>query len=538
MSKGNKGNKISAVLATILLSVSVLGACGSNDNSGSASPAASNKPDTTSSSDNKKVEKVYLYANYGQFSTNTTMSSPEALEEIKKVIIEKTGIEPVAIIPPKGSENDKLNLLLAGNEPLDIFAGDMTTHQAKGAVMPLNDLLDKYGPNVRKLWPEEWDASYVAMSTKDGKIWGIPDVPAINANTVAVREDWLKKLNLPVPKTFEDLENVLKAFKEKDPAGNGQTIPLLTDYNTSSATLNGMNMSMAAGFMDNGYGNFIDKDGKVKPAVFDPGYKDFITLMADWYKKGYIYKEAFQINARSMEQDLVKQNRVGVAALWYTGVLNGNGYMALRQIAPEANYIVVDLKGPKGDSVTSGGNALTGTMISKNSKNPEAAMKYINWVYSDLNNYMLVFFGIKDKHWKWVDESKHTFEGIGDKVYYGDYLAAATFAYTVQFTSFSKDFPDKGGYSPDSEYINKYITNFSRVKKPGTFEYDYKFDQKEITAQIPTLNDFNRMMEQEVVKFVVGARPIAEYDKFLEELNKVGLDTWVKAYTSEYNKVK
>jgi hypothetical protein len=151
---------------------------------------------------------------------------------------------------------------------------------------------------------------------------------------------------------------------------------------------------------------------------------------------------------------------------------------------------------------------------------------------------MLVNFGIKDKHWKWVDESKHTFESIGDKVYYGDYLAASTFAYTVQFSLFSKDFPDKGGYTPDFEYINKYITNFSRVKKPGTFDYDYKFDQKEIAAQIPTLNDFNRMMEQEVVKFVVGARPIAEYDKFLEELNKVGLDAWVKAYTSEYNKVK
>ena len=54
---------------------------------------------------------------------------------------------------------------------------------------------------------------------------------------------------------MDELENVLKTFKEKDPAGNGQTIPLMTN-----GDLNG---ALAAGFMDVGYGNWVDADGKV-----------------------------------------------------------------------------------------------------------------------------------------------------------------------------------------------------------------------------------------------------------------------------------
>ena len=72
-----------------------------------------------------------------------------------------------------------------------------------------------------------------------------------------------------LPTSTEELYTILKTFQEKDPAGDGQTIPMLLD-------LYGMNMTMAAGYMDQGLdwnmkGCFDKTDQKYKPYVFADG---------------------------------------------------------------------------------------------------------------------------------------------------------------------------------------------------------------------------------------------------------------------------
>jgi ABC-type glycerol-3-phosphate transport system substrate-binding protein len=510
--------KTISAAAAVLLAGAVAGCTSGNKEEGNAGASGNG----TSPGAAKKIEKVYVYANFGNLASSNTVSKPEAVEEVKKVVMDKIGIEIVPIIPPKGSEADKLNVLLGSNEPLDIFAGSMTTHQANGAVRPIGDLLDKYGSNIRKLWPADWKMSWDALTTSDGKIWGIPTGAPVAGNGVLLREDWLKKLNLQMPKTIDEYENVLRAFKDQDPAGSGQTIPLLTDL----ASLNG---GFAAGFMDIGYGNWVDKDGKVKPPQLHPGYREFVAKMADWYKKGYIFKEAFSSN-RTRQIELVKQNRVASGVVWNT-TITANEHL-LRQNVPEAKYgVAVELKGPAGNLTTLGGVSTGGIMINKNAKNPEAAIKLIDWVHSDIENYFTLFFGIQGKHWKYTDKDKKMIEGLNTD-YVGDLIPGLTFAYTVQY---EKNDPSFG---PQFDFIRKYITNMNRVKKTGLADTEYKFNAKTISEKVPTSGDITRMIEQETIKFITGARPIGEYDKFVEELAKAGLDKWIEAYTAEYNRVK
>ena len=113
-----------------------------------------------------------------------------------------------------------------------------------------------------------------------------------------------------MPKTIEDLENILRTFKEEDPAGKGQTIPLLTD-------LGGLYNGLSAGFTENGYGNWQDTDGKIKHPILQPGFKDAVAKMAEWYKEGYIYKESYVINREQQEQ-LLSSNRIGSTIMWYS----------------------------------------------------------------------------------------------------------------------------------------------------------------------------------------------------------------------------
>lgn len=491
-----------------------------NGNANSTATPASDGKDGNKSEEPSKIEKVYIYANAGNLDHVSAFTKPEELELVKQEIIKRSGIEIIPIIPPKGT--DKLSLMLASNEPLDLFMGDVVTYRNQGAIQPISALLDEHGENIRKLWPTEWSDSWEAFSDKEGQIWGVPSAPALALKPVFIREDWLKKLNLQMPTTIEEFEHVLKTFKEKDPAGNGQTVPLI-------APVDALNLGFAGGFMDIGYGNWVDADGKVKPAELHPGYREFIAKMADWYKKGYIYKETYTLSSAGA-RELVTKGRVGANLIHYSLVTNSQ--FELQKVMPEAKYAVAaDLKGPQGFIQTLPDTPTLGWLLSKNAQNPEAAIKLIDWIDSDIENYNLLFYGIKDRHWKYVDEENHVMEKINQD-YAGEFLTGTTVAY-MNRTSFSDP-----SSKPETDYLSTYSGDTSRVKKGVTSSVSFRYDYQHIADSLPNQADITRMMYEEIVKFITGARPIADYDKFVEDLYAAGLDKWIDVYTEQYNKAK
>ena len=88
--------------------------------------------------------------------------------------------------------------------------------------MPLNDLIDKNSVEYKKVL-QDYPALKKVATSPDGKMYKIGRVlESFPSYAVFVRADWLKKLNLDVPKTTEDLYKVAKAFAEQDPDGNGK----------------------------------------------------------------------------------------------------------------------------------------------------------------------------------------------------------------------------------------------------------------------------------------------------------------------------
>jgi ABC-type sugar transport system, periplasmic component len=127
----------------------------------------------------------------------------------------------------------KVRLTLSSNEPLpDVITVPTDLAQElinSGKFREVGELFDKYAGEVWKSAmnevPHEW---YPYM--RDGKRYGIPNLDYMmsNNNLMWIREDWLVKLNLEPPKTIENLEKVMEAFKNGDPDGNGvdDTVPL------------------------------------------------------------------------------------------------------------------------------------------------------------------------------------------------------------------------------------------------------------------------------------------------------------------------
>ena len=64
------------------------------------------------------------------------------------------------------------------------------------------------------------------------------------------------------------------------------------------------------------------------------------------------------------------------------------------------------------------------------------------------------------------------------------------------------------------------------------------YDPEVIQQKVPGYADLTRMIEEEETKFITGARPLSEYDGYIKDLYKAGLDKWIEAFTQMYKKQK
>lgn len=124
----------------------------------------------------------------------------------------------------RGSSYTNYNLWLAAGEAPDIIMEFQPEYVEEwsnaGLLIELSEILDEYAPNYRSLTPEsvqEWGiyngGEYAIVQERFAS--------AIVNHMVYVRTDWLENLGLSMPTNWEEFENVVRAFAEDDPDGNG-----------------------------------------------------------------------------------------------------------------------------------------------------------------------------------------------------------------------------------------------------------------------------------------------------------------------------
>ncbi len=516
---------ISLFLASMML-VSLLMGCSANNDETDSTGQTSNNTENTgtgdaadSSTDEPVHIVIYTYA-LGQAVEQP--STEEELSKVQNYVADEIGVFPEVIIAPQGSEIEKLNTLLASGEQIDMFGGDWASYYSENIIIPLNDLIENFGQDVKAAWSEE---SWNAMMDSEGNIWGTPRSTPTTPYPLFIRQDWLAEYNLEMPTDFESLEEVLQTFAENDPAGNGQTIPLLTD------TVANLSNVLSAGFTGVGYGaRWLDpSDNMLKPMVYNDDYKEFIEAMADWYSKGYIHREAF---GQPDVRDLIKANKVGINATWYSNMTFSQPI--LQQNYPDAVYEIAQITGSSGTlSETVANSGRGANMITTMCENPEAAMKFANWAFEDTYNFLVLKDGIEDEHWQMIDEELLINEMVDpDNIAYRGELAYIPLGMAIEQRLNTQNFEQAVHY----EYIRNKNLAFDRALKSDEFGVIY--EAAILEEEIPMQTDINTIIEQELVAFITGTRPLTEWDDFLAQLDGAGVDTYIEVYTREYNRLK
>jgi putative aldouronate transport system substrate-binding protein len=124
--------------------------------------------------------------------------------------------------------NEKSKLLVASNDLPDyllIYKEDIfRLAQRSGLLEDLSGWYQNYAsPYVKQFYDTAPNNRSLKAGTLDGKLYALTNnLPQIDSYTFLwVRQDWLDKLGLQQPRTLDDVIAVAKAFRDKDPGGNG-----------------------------------------------------------------------------------------------------------------------------------------------------------------------------------------------------------------------------------------------------------------------------------------------------------------------------
>lgn len=209
---------------------------------------------------------------------------------------------------------EQLNLRIAAGDMPDMFTpwnGVETELIANGALLDLTDLLPEKAPHLWESIPEDvWDAVKANDPTGQNRIYVIPQVMSYGRNGAMIRKDWLDNLGLDMPTTQEEFVEVLRAFKNDDPNGNGVADEIPTGGRAEARWM-GQLFGQYGIAMWEGYPQWDIYDGELTYSAVTKNMRDCLEWMSGLYAEGLLDPETF-LNDKAAWDGKINSGVVGI----------------------------------------------------------------------------------------------------------------------------------------------------------------------------------------------------------------------------------
>ncbi len=222
-------------------------------------------------------------------------------DDVGQAITKATNVTINAEYDVSGGGTQKIALMTASGEyPDTIFPkGSITKLVEAGALIDLTDLINKYGPNIKKVYGD--DLSRLQYSKEDPSIYVIPTNAGVGETKFdagggfEVQHEVMKELGYPKIKTVKDFENVLKEYKAKHPTINGQpTIPLTLNADDWKIMITVTNPAfLATGAPDDGEFYINPETYEAQLHYKRPEEKEYFRWLNHMYNEGLLDPETF-----------------------------------------------------------------------------------------------------------------------------------------------------------------------------------------------------------------------------------------------------
>ena len=322
----------------------------------------------------------------------------KADDRIVAAINEKLGINlTVEIVPEANTE--KVNVAMASGDFPDVVTGAYGTSATQqwiddGMVIPLNDYFETM-PNIKTWLEDEYQWSAI-----DGKYYGLPFITQYNAANALIifRQDWLDNLGLEYPKTLDDMKNVLTAFTNNDPDGNGNdTYGYTAEKPSSTSGVTPFDWVFFAYGLP--YADYsLNENGEIIPFFEDPSFIPAMHYIKDLWDSKVVDPE-LMLNDQSKKEEKFYQGKSGamLAPLFRHVTRHEN---SVKELYPDASISYgLPPEGPSGARGLNkqGKNGMM-TCITTACKNQDKAAAFIDFMVSKEGNDLLRL-GIEGIHY-------------------------------------------------------------------------------------------------------------------------------------------
>lgn len=449
-------------------------------------------------------------------------------------IKEKTGVNLEIITAPGSDYSTKMTALYASNDMPDIFmAFSMTKREMveDGALLCLTDLIEEYAPNIKAFY-EENPSLYRTMV--DGEIYSLAQKRSdqnLEAGCVPfIRMDILEDSGLPIPTTWEELGETLiqlcEMYDMEGWAGRG-TGRIIGDGDFNWLESFGVPFTYDK-----------DEDGNWYLGMLEPEYKEAIEFLKNLVENGALDEEWLTTDTAGWQEKLGGGNYL----FWYDNPTFASGInTALSAVVPEGRFEPLPLLADSNGEVHSYKQPDHYTdqfYISADVEDPVTLIKFLDWCYSDEG---AITFGYgKEGETYFIDED-------GNPQWLPEILEKYANAEDAYYQASSDMGVNNGYFCPN--WLNLTIEVFRASSNPDelTAQYIYDFYETQLNdgtivekETLPPMTEEQDARVQEIKqaiwdlaktefsKFVMGQRPMEEYDAFIEELIDLGAHEWME----------
>lgn len=455
----------------------------------------------------------------------------------------RTGVNLEFTVVNPDTESEKFNLMVASNDLSDIISNATTLYTNGGEAAIADEILidhlpyltEELTPQICKLMEAYPDAVPEAL-TESGWLAGMPQLSMQTETTQTfgpmIRKDWLDELGLDAPETYDELHDVLKAFKEK----KGADAPLLLNY---AAT--GINNGLVEGYGIFGLvadaamsEPYYQVDDTVMYGPIQPEFKDYLTMIHDWYQEGLIWQDFMSYtDFQNPPTDVVLADRAGV---FYAEVT----YIATLEDASNTEgfelVAIPDFVQKSGDTIPFKEErayaASTPWSISTQCQYPELLMQWCNYMYTD-EGALLCNYGIEGESFEYDENHVPVFT---DLVLNNPDMSTtvALFMYCLDRGPFYRDETrEQSGYTQaQKEASSIWQSNMSVGRGIGSTALNTE-ESNEVNQ---FYGDIKTYIEQSVLEFVIGNRDLTEFDEYVSHIEGMGIDKVTACYQDAYQR--
>lgn len=434
------------------------------------------------------------------------------------------------------AEAEQFQLMVAGGDYTDVVCKAVDNYSGTVDQAIDDDFLIDLAPYVEENMPNlaQWFHQYPELrkqiTSNAGAIGAFPKIYAAPSDISSggmIRADWLADLGLKEPKTFDDLYHILNEFRDK----KGATSPLVI------AMPSGVQAELLSGY--NIAGGYYQVDGEVRYGAIQPEFRDYLSMMNKWYTEGLI-DDLFLSN---QYESLVDMSPIlnGTCGVWY-----GTAAQAITYIIGSATDPNMRITGVT--NITTDGSMAhvgeSGSMFDSHlwsvttvCKDPEVICRYIDYVYSE-DGILLANYGVEGETFNYNTD--------GTPVLTDLVLNNPDYSYGAAMNIFVCDRMTPVPFVIDearvrANYVEDQINaiNVWNNSNDGLYnmpKVGVNLTVDESSAYNTRYSDIETYMDENIVKFIVGDKPLDEFDAYVETLIQMGVEDCVAIQQAAYDR--